>query len=845
MEDYRELGSKYLSVNKKRSFITVVGCFIVAAGLFMFLNTLVCWVEKCRIDARKDEDYEIVILTDDKDIIEKVANEDFIASAYLGKVYSWNGESDDLIYANALHINVKEKLLINYYSKYITKTYGVETELNDLLSWTYCQDNDGIGYLMILFCLLIAFVLAIIGVGVLRNNISISAMERVKDYGNLRCIGATKKQIKKIVYRESVVLETIGIIAGIGAGFLLSIPVCTNPKRLYPVGFHILPVIFLLIAFYGDMYFAVGDGLKKVLAVSPSEAVRGTYRIKAKKIKRRRSGIWGLIFGVEGDYAYKNIKRNNGRFIKTVCAMVFGMIIVVVIGGWLGVFFKFYSEINSMYGYYQQYIIRWTDNVDSYEEHKIDLYSKEALEKIVKSNGISDPKYIYQSNLYTAEDRWVYKHIDKEYYTNTFDGKLYGNSGPIDDEEKREEREKKKQERKAYRDSGKGLVDYDNRQKYDENRKRYEINMDTYFDLTDTNMIICGYDEEDYKRLEDYLVDGTLDLSENGIVLVNYTETTPEDAYDDNTVLMEMEKFRFLDVKVGDEIKVVDPAALYELVQKERKNADAYDKTKEGDEEYAEIKHNHIKEAWIIDSAREKLVEEGKYKTYVIEGIVEKDPNNMTPSPRVIVPLDRFFEMTGKTESDYNGIRFHISNIFCRDFLKDDYMNAVYEKDILYHGAEESSAYYSETSPFLQGILIEVRTVKVVLEVVAVLFILIMISLLNTLNVTISGLQMRRNEFAQLRSLGMTKRSLLKAVLLEGGIVWIIATIIGIVLGIGIEYVTYITLMRLIINSSMYIFWPGIIIASILSLLVLAGSNYVFFKQMKLDVAGELIRSGE
>ena len=291
MEDYRELGSKYLSVNKKRSFITVIGCFIVAAGLFMFLNTLVCWVEKCRIDARKDEDYEIVILTDDKDIIEKVANEDFIASAYLGKVYSWNGESDDLIYANALHINVKEKLLINYYSKYITKTYGVETELNDLLSWTYCQDNEGIGYLMILFCLLIAFVLAIIGVGVLRNNISISAMERVKDYGNLRCIGATKKQIKKIVYRESVVLETIGIIAGIGAGFLLSIPVCTNPKRLYPVGFHILPVIFLLIAFYGDMYFAVDDGLKKVLAVSPSEAVRGTYRMKAEKIKRIISGI--------------------------------------------------------------------------------------------------------------------------------------------------------------------------------------------------------------------------------------------------------------------------------------------------------------------------------------------------------------------------------------------------------------------------------------------------------------------------------------------------------------------------------------------------------------------------
>ena len=199
MEDYRELGSRYLTTNKKRSLITVIGCFIVAAGLFMFLNCMACWVEKCRIDARADDDCEIIILTDDKDIIEKIVNEAFVTSAYLGKAYSWQNDDAEEIYANALHINVKEKFLINYYSKYIKKTYGVETELNELLSWTYCQDNEGIGYLMILFGLLISLVLAIIGVGVLRNNISISAMERVKDYGNLRCIGATKKQIKQII----------------------------------------------------------------------------------------------------------------------------------------------------------------------------------------------------------------------------------------------------------------------------------------------------------------------------------------------------------------------------------------------------------------------------------------------------------------------------------------------------------------------------------------------------------------------------------------------------------------------------------------------------------------------
>jgi ABC-type antimicrobial peptide transport system permease subunit len=306
------------------------------------------------------------------------------------------------------------------------------------------------------------------------------------------------------------------------------------------------------------------------------------------------------------------------------------------------------------------------------------------------------------------------------------------------------------------------------------------------------------------------------------------------------------------------------------MVQEERKNADAYDKSiKEASdkweaehkddtdekgnkltnpyEEYTEIRHNRRKEAWIIDSAREKLVEEGKCKTFIVEGIVSEDPNNGILTPALIAPLDKFFEITGRSKSDYNGIKFHVSNIFSRDFQKKDFENAINEKQNVYYSGMEDSGpdYYSYTSPYLQGILTVVEGVKYIIGVVLILFVLISISILNTLNVTISGLQMRRNEFAQLRSLGMTKRSLLKAVLLEGGIVWIIATIIGIVLGIGIEYVTYITLMRLIINSSMYIFWPGIIITAILSLLVLAGSNYIFFNQMKLDIAEELLRSGD
>ncbi len=859
METYKDLGSKYLKQNRRRSFITVLGCFIVSTILFMLLNSLVCWVENCREEAREEDDFEILVLTDDRDTIESIVNEDFVSSAYLGKAYSYQDEEEESgVYANALHINVKQKLLINHYSKYIKKNYNVDVELNDLLAWTYCQDNDGVGYLMLLAGLLISFILAIIGVGVLRNNISISALERVKDYGNLRCIGATKKQIRAIVYRESVALETLGIVAGIVAGFPLSILICNSEKRQYPIGFHIIPVIFLLIAFYGDMYFAVGDGLKKVLAVSPAEAVRGNYRIKAKKIKHRRAGIWGLLFGVEGDYAYKNIKRNNGNFFKTVGALSFGMIIVVVVGGSLLFFYEFFSEVNNQVGYYQQYISCETNNVLTYEEQRMDLYSPKALKTISGAKGIETTKYMYEDTLYAAEQGFIFNHLNEDYGGNAIEGGIYIMAGEKPEDVKA---------RKDYRAKGEGLVDYEGRMKTEGLTRNDMAENDN---LWCSEFCLAGYDEEDYARYKDYLVDGTTELSDNGVILVNQGDLTPESSYDSESILFDTRPFTFTDLKVGDEITVVDPKELYSLVQEEKKRAKEFDdeihsKRKEWDREhkdekdeegeplenpydnYSDIIGTRTKEAWIINSAREKLVEEGKCKTYIIEGIVKNDPNSRMGFPTLVVPLDKFYSMTGRTESDYVGMKFHVGNIFSRDFQKTEFQNALKEKEnFWYEGIEEEGpTYNSFTSGYLEGVIDITEGVRTIIYIVLGFVVLIIVSILNTMNVSISSLQTRRNEFAQLRALGMTKRSLLKAVLLEGGIVWIVSTIQGIIFGILIQWILYSTLIKFLINSPFKVFWPGIIVAALLSFVVLCGSNYVFFNQMKLNVGEELTRSGE
>ena len=723
----------------------------------------------------------------------------------------------------------------------------------------------GLGSILILTAFGAAYLFAIIGVGVIRNSVQISLVERIKDYGSLRCLGATKKQIRAIIFREAFLLESVGIAGGIVVGYIASVFLSSSLEL--PTGFHFLPIVFLAITFYGDMYFAIGDASKAVLKVSPVDAVKGTYRIKTGRTKRTRSGIWGILFGIEGDYAYKNLKRNRGRFLKITLAMTFGMITVVVVGGLAMTIFKITSQISKQFGYYQQYQEAEVRLIDTIEEMQTDLYSPEALDIISNARGVASTKYVYKYRMLTAEDRWINKNINKAYCYETYESSIYTAFGDLrlDDADEEEEL---KASRKAYWKTGKGLVDYEAMEKLEDVSKPDNTrNVSDIRTIYSSSLTIYGYDEEDYARYSDYLIDGTLELSENGILLVNQAKLTPKMDYLSDYLFSSRQDYTFLDIKVGDEIKLVDPAELRELIKDEIKNAKAYDeyvkglsdaweKEHEGEkdeegkelsnpyENYNEIMTNGRKYAWIINAAREKLIDEGKYKTYIVEGLIRDDPNRAEVMPSIIVPLDKYYEMTGLTENDYTGFQFHIGNMFSSDLSKEKVRNAINENvyDSMETGEDISNVY---TSGFVDMIETNVTTVRILIVICAVVFVIVLTNLFNTMNVTIASLQLRRNEFAQLRAIGMTERSLLKSVMLEGVIVWAVSSIIGVVIGLLVEYYYYSLELIYLINEKMQICWPAIIIAVVFSFLALVCTNRTFFKQMKLDVAEELTHSGE
>jgi putative ABC transport system permease protein len=71
--------------------------------------------------------------------------------------------------------------------------------------------------------LLLAVIVAILGIV---NTLVLSVVERTRELGLLRAVGATRRQVRTVVRRESVLMSLLGALTGValgtGAGVALS-----------------------------------------------------------------------------------------------------------------------------------------------------------------------------------------------------------------------------------------------------------------------------------------------------------------------------------------------------------------------------------------------------------------------------------------------------------------------------------------------------------------------------------------------------------------------------------------------------------------------------------------------
>ena len=100
--------------------------------------------------------------------------------------------------------------------------------------------------------LLLAVVVAILG---LVNTLVLSVVERTRELGLLRAVGATRRQVRGVVRRESVLMALLGALTGIALGTLAGIALS---RALVAEGITTLAVPTLTLAVYLVVAAAVG-----------------------------------------------------------------------------------------------------------------------------------------------------------------------------------------------------------------------------------------------------------------------------------------------------------------------------------------------------------------------------------------------------------------------------------------------------------------------------------------------------------------------------------------------------------------------------------------------------------
>ena len=163
------------------------------------------------------------------------------------------------------------------------------------------------------------------------NIFDISIMQDVRQYGLLRTIGASTRQIKRIVNRQAIRLTVIGLPIGLVAGYFVGRGLLPLVIRFFSYNSQTAtqmsasPLIFLIAALFTALtvWISTRKPVRKASKVSPLEAIRFTGQENEKKKATRRKKGAKLP-----RMALANLGRNRRRSAFIIISMLLCMVLL-------------------------------------------------------------------------------------------------------------------------------------------------------------------------------------------------------------------------------------------------------------------------------------------------------------------------------------------------------------------------------------------------------------------------------------------------------------------------------------------------------------------------------------
>ena len=349
-------------------------------------------------------------------IVERSNYESYSASGYMAFTLDVNNDKG----------NVNLYVMFNENNRIIKKAEALSKKLdydgyisyNSTLLALYGESTYG--NIMSTMISMLSIMLTLVSVGciiVIYNSFAISVMERKREFGLLSSIGATRKQLSYTVFFEALIVGVFGIIFGIFSAYIgigcvvlvinnligdvLGYPLylVTNPL------FVVIPVIFMILV----IFISAIIPSRRASKVSPIEAIRQNDDIKINKKKIRTWKFMSLMFGIEGEIALKNIKRNKKKYRVTIVSLFISIVLFISFSSYMNYTINTASSVMGDIPY--DYMISYYDMNDDTAVQKID--------EIVNSSSVIEYAS-YSVGNFRVVDNFDYTDEYLSFYKNSY-----------------------------------------------------------------------------------------------------------------------------------------------------------------------------------------------------------------------------------------------------------------------------------------------------------------------------------------------------------------------------------------------------------------------------------------
>lgn len=480
-----------------------------------------------------------------------------------------------------------------------------------LISYECVFPIDGTFKALFTVATVVALIIILTSVYCIKNSFNISITEKIRQYGMLASVGATRRQIKSSVKTEAAMLGVVGIPVGTMSGILASLILVKVVNALsagwlnFALSFHTsLPALILaVILSIATIYFSATGSARRAAKVTPLEAIRNTKEIKIKSAKLKTPAIIGRIWGIGGVISYKNIKRNKKKYRTTVTSIVICSVTFIVISYFMSMAFSVVGMSYASVDY----------NIGINMSCKKDLDIEKLSELLSGIEGAED--YLVGAGYYFDVDKPEYT---KEY--GEYCGQLYDDSEDVSQEFLITVLNDKSYDKYASdagiknADTGAILVNKGTFDVYNEKSSKYvKEEMELYkYKAGDT--IRCGYNVYEDAVDDDNAVEGDTESSTEDnsgyvdeetinkgvrktvdVTIAGVTDKVPTcyKGYGSTTLLfMNQKGFESLwaDGKSGNELKPGHASySAYVVAENADEYQDTFEKETEGNTEYSQI----------------------------------------------------------------------------------------------------------------------------------------------------------------------------------------------------------------------------------------------------------------